>query len=114
MGVSDSAARIDVAIEELRLDGFAVGDHFRIADAVKRELTRLITEQGLGGRASQPAKDSARDLPLQHSRVEPLGGRSTVASLDAGSCSIPPGASATTIGDRVGRAVHESLSGKTR
>jgi len=41
-----AASRIDVEIDELALDGFESRDRFRIADAVERELARLLRAKG--------------------------------------------------------------------
>ncbi len=38
---------IEIEIEELILHGFAPGDRVSIGEAVQRELTRLLAEQGL-------------------------------------------------------------------
>ena len=46
----DSRPAIDVRIDELLVHGIDVADRFRIADAVKGELTRILSEQGLPAR----------------------------------------------------------------
>jgi hypothetical protein len=38
---------IELHIEELVLHGFAPGDRHRIGEAVRRELARLLAEQGV-------------------------------------------------------------------
>jgi hypothetical protein len=79
---------VEVRIEELSLDGFAPADRLRIADAVKREIARLITERGMD---------------------QPAGRRSTVAQVDAGSFPVPPNANSEGIGKQVARTVHSTL-----
>jgi hypothetical protein len=41
------AAAIELTVEELVLHGFAAGDRYAIAEAVERELTRLLGGQGV-------------------------------------------------------------------
>jgi len=90
----NAAARsVQVRIGELVLDGFAPADRFRIAEGVRRELTRLIGEQGLGRLA---------------------GLRTNAAVVDAGAFPVGPGANAAAIGRRVGQAVHRELIGRRR
>jgi hypothetical protein len=40
---------VDVHIEELVLRGFALGDRYRIAEAMEQELSRLIADHGVPG-----------------------------------------------------------------
>jgi hypothetical protein len=41
------AVKVTLQIDELVLDGFPAADRHRIADAVERELGRLLAERGL-------------------------------------------------------------------
>lgn len=79
--------RIEVHIEEIVLDGFAPGDRHRIADAVGRELRRLL--------AASPAP--------------PWSGAET-ARLDAGAFDVRPGDGADAIGAGIARRIHRGLS----
>jgi hypothetical protein len=91
MGVN----RVHVQIDELVLDGFAAADRVLIAEGVRQELARLIGVQGSA---------HFRDTPAR------------VASLDAGSFAVTPGANAGDIGRRVAHAVNRELTkgrGKT-
>jgi hypothetical protein len=83
-------ARINVRIGKLVLDGFPGGDQYRIAEGVKRELARLIGEQGLGKLAGSQGK---------------------AAVLDAGSFAVEPGATGGVVGRRVAQSVHRGLAG---
>jgi hypothetical protein len=82
--------RVRVRVGELVLDGFPPGDRFRIAEEVKRELARLIGEQGLG-RLAGPAANAA--------------------VVDAGAFPVTPGGNAGAIGRRVAQSVHRGLTG---
>jgi hypothetical protein len=79
--------KVEIEIEELSLDGFAPADRFRIADSIKRELARLIGEQG------------PKDLASQRS----------LRRLNGGSFQVAPGASAEGVGGQVAHAVHGGL-----
>ena len=80
---------VELHVEELVLDGFEPGDRYRIAQALQRELTRLFTAQGVPAGMAQ-------------------GGE--MASLDAGTFEMRPGAKAGTIGAHVAQAVYGGLS----
>ncbi len=82
-------ARVELHIEELVLYGLAPADRHRLAEAVRRELTRLLTEQGVPPRLSR-------------------GGE--VTQLDGGSFHAEPGLRAEAAGARVARAVYGGLS----
>ena len=96
MGVKEEArsqkpeARIKVRIGELVLDGFPAGDRYRIAEGVKRELARLIGEQGRGKLSGSQGK---------------------AAVLDAGSFEVEAGATGGVVGRRVAQSVHRGLAG---
>ena len=79
--------KLDVRINELVLEGFAPADRFRIANAVRSELARLMGEPG---------------------RKNPVSAR----SIDAGSFQVGITATAEAIGRQVARAVHGGLAGK--
>jgi hypothetical protein len=84
-------SRVEIEIEELSLHGFAPADRFRIADAIKLELARLMTER----------------------RMErPAGSRTRVAKLDAGSFRVAPHANVEGIARQAARAIHGGLVGK--
>jgi hypothetical protein len=93
-GSRNAAGRsVQVRIGELVLDGFAPANRLAIAEGVRRELTRLIGEQGLGRLA---------------------GPRTNAAAVDAGAFPVGPGANAAAIGGRVAQAVHRELMGGRR
>lgn len=76
---------IELHIEELVLHGFAPGDRYRIGEAVKDELVRLLTEQGV---------------------PRTLASDGEVARLDGGAFEVKPGSGAEAIGVQVARAVY--------
>jgi hypothetical protein len=90
VGVKENAAsNFEVTIDELVLTGFAPGDRFCIADAVERELARLLTEKGIPG----------------------LDGNSVaMEGLDAGKFKVAGGARAHGIGRQAAQALHQQLS----
>lgn len=61
--------RVDLRIDELVLDGVAARDRHRVADAIERELARLIADRGL-----PPALRSA-DEPRAPAIVVTAGAR---------------------------------------
>ncbi len=81
---------VELIIERLVLPPVVAGDRFRIAEAVQRELTRLLAEQG---------------VPASLAR----GGN--VPSLDAGA--PPPTAAhpADGFGTRLAEAIYKGLGG---
>jgi hypothetical protein len=90
VGVKEKAAtNFEVTIDELVLTGFAPGDRFHIADAVERELARLLTERGIPG----------------------LDGKSVaMEGLDAGKFKVAGGARAAGIGRQAAQLLHQQLS----
>jgi hypothetical protein len=84
-------SKVEIEIEQLSLDGFAPADRFRIADAIKRELSRLMTERGM---------------------ERPAGSRARVAKVDAGSFRVAPHASVESVARQAARAIHGGLVGK--
>ncbi len=79
---------IELHIEELVLHGFAGSDSQIVGEAVKSELSRLFTEQGVPPSLEQ-------------------GGR--IDSLKGGDLKLTPGSNAEVIGARVARAVYGGL-----
>ncbi len=79
---------VELHIEELVLHGFAPGDRHEIAAAIERELARLLATGDL---------------------ADGLRQRGSRAAVDAGSFSLPPGASPGAVGERVAGAVYEGL-----
>lgn len=79
----------ELRIDELVLTGFSTRDRFHIADALERELARLLTEKGIAG--------------LDGSPIELEG-------LDAGKFKVEPGARPHLIGRQAARALHGQLS----
>jgi hypothetical protein len=79
---------IEIHIEELVLDGFEQADRHRIAEAAKRELTRLFTERG---------------IPPSLAR----GGE--INRLEGGTFQTAPASGPETIGAKVARAVYGGL-----
>lgn len=79
---------LDLNIEELVLNGFPGLDRDRIMQAVRAELERLISEEG---------------VPAAFSR----GGE--VARLDGGSFEAEPGSSPEEIGTQVARSLYGGL-----
>lgn len=80
---------VELHIEELVLHGFAQRDRYLIAEAVERELARLLAEQG------------APQLNTGHQ---------SLARLDAGTFTIAPQASAEQTGAQVAQAIYRGLS----
>ncbi len=81
--------KVEVHIEELVLHGFPRADRRRIAAALQRELTRLISEQGVP-RHVESGVETAR--------------------LDGGSFEAPASGSPAIVGARVARAVYGGLN----
>lgn len=84
------ASEIELHIEELVLDGFADADRYRIGDMFERELSRLLSEQGV---PSSLAASGVRE------------------HLDAGACRLGAGSTAEQIGAQVAQAVYGGLKG---
>lgn len=80
---------IELHIEELVLHGFEPGDHYRIAQAVEAELTRLFAEQGV-----PPSLVQGGGIP----------------HLDGGTFEAAPGSTAETIGARVAQTLYGGLN----
>jgi hypothetical protein len=82
------AAGVELHIEELVLEGFAASDRHRIGDMIERELSRLLSEQGI---PASLASGQAR------------------AHLDAGACQVAAGSTAEHVGAQVAQAVYGGL-----
>jgi hypothetical protein len=85
--------RIELHIEELVLHGFARGDRYGIADAIERELSRLLAVQ-FTGHAVPPALAHN----IEHAR------------LDAGTVHLAPNSGADAVGVQLAQAVHGGMS----
>ena len=81
-------AHVELYIDELVLRGFAPGDPYRLGQAVERELTRLLAEEGAPTWLAE-------------------GGE--VAALDGGTFEVAPGAKAEAVAAQVARAVYGGL-----
>ena len=79
---------IDLRIDQLVLAGIPHGERFRIADAMNRELTRILSARGL--------PSTLRNLPA-HDR------------LDGGSIALQQTASGEEMGHLIGRAVYQGM-----
>jgi hypothetical protein len=84
-----NSSKVEIYIEELVLQGFSPKDRYQIAEAMERELGRLLAERSL-------------PPPLIH------GGE--VERLDGGSFEIAPSSKAEAIGTQVAQAVYRGLS----
>ena len=84
-----SEETVTLQIEELVLHGFAPGDRYRIADAVEREMGRLLAERGVP--------------------VEWASTGSPVDSLNADSFEIVAGARPERIGTQIAEAIYGSF-----
>jgi hypothetical protein len=82
------ARSVDLQINELILHGFSVADRHTIGEAVERELTRLLTEQGV-------------PPTLLH--------ENETAELDGGLLDADPTSNPDAIGAGVARAIYGGL-----
>jgi hypothetical protein len=82
-------SRLDLRIDELVLNGFKSVDHRRLGEALEGELTRLVRERGL--------PQGARH-------------RHQADSVDGGTVTLRPEATAEAIGVAIARAVYGGLS----
>lgn len=81
--------KIDLHIEKLVLHGFADGDRYRIAEAVERELARLLAEKGV---------------------PQSLAEGGVIDRLDGGEFKVTHGSRPEATGAQVARAVYGGLS----
>ena len=84
---------IKLHIEELVLHSFAPNDRYAIADAVERELSRLLAEDFMNA-----------GLPRS------LADNSGQPRLDAGNFQVSPGSKAGSIGNQIAQAVHGGIT----
>jgi hypothetical protein len=80
---------IELHIEELLLHGFEQKDHAAIGNAVRGELERLLTRNGL---------------------PEGFGGAEHRATLDGGSFSVAPGAHPGAVGREIARSIYRGMT----
>lgn len=80
---------IDLHIDKLVLHGFSPHDRHRIGGAVERQLTRILSEQGI------PSS-------LPHGREH--------SHLDGGKFNAVPNAKAEVIGSQVAQSVYKSMN----
>ncbi len=80
---------IKLNIEKLVLHGFSPTDRHRIGAAVERQLTQMLTEQGMPATLSQ-------------------GG--DMSHINGGTFNAAPNAKADTIGTQVAQSVYSGLS----
>ncbi len=80
---------IELHIEELTLHGFAPGDRHLVADAMKQELIRLLSEQGLPSPTLQDEQ---------------------FATLDGGDLNVGAGMKPKGVGTQVAGAVFGELT----
>jgi hypothetical protein len=80
--------RLELRIEELVLHGFAPGDRYRIAEAMERELTHLLSTQGMSPR---------------------FGSDGAVVRMDDGSFEMAPDSRPDTVGVQVAQAIYREM-----
>ncbi|MFP4599397.1 MAG: hypothetical protein ACLFVJ_14155 [Persicimonas sp.] len=87
------APQITLRIDEIVLDGVSPADWRRIEDALRRELERLITEEGLPEGAEHSAE---------------------IDALDAGDVELGGGLLPDQIGRQLARSLYDELAGGGR
>ena len=87
------ASNINLHIEELVLHGFAPGHRYTIADAVERELSRLLSED-----FADPGYSTL------------LTSNTGATGLDAGAFQVDPRSQTKSIGTQIAQAVHGELT----
>jgi hypothetical protein len=85
-----SSPSIELRIDRLVLEAVPAGDRYRIADAVQRELTRLVVERNV------PAASPAHQI-----------------RVDAGTIHIASGMRASVVGERIAHAIHGGIIAAT-
>jgi hypothetical protein len=88
-GDKQSRLSIDLRIDRLVLAGIPAGERFRIADAMNRELTRILSEQGF--------PFASHDSTVRE-------------HLDGGDISLERNGSSETLGNLVAQAVYRGIS----
>ncbi len=81
-------SNVNLHIDELVLVDYSTGERHQIGEAVRLELTRLLSEQGV---------------------PQPLTRGGAMASLDGGAFEVAPGSTARVIGTRVALQVYARL-----
>jgi hypothetical protein len=79
---------VNLHIDALVLDGFSPGDRYRIGEAVRLELARLLSEQGV---------------------PRPLTRGGALTRLDGGAFEAAPDSRAEVMGARVAQQTYEGL-----
>ena len=112
-GATRRTSRIEVEIGELVLDGFERVDGDRVAEAFRRELSRLVREYGvpladdLGGGGGRGAAGADRG----HSGDEQgTGTPELTLDLLAGLPPLPYTVSSARLGTELARSVHAGLT----
>ncbi len=80
---------IELNINELILHGFSPHDRYRIGEAVERQLTQMLTEQGMPASLFQGG-----DMP----------------HINGGTFNVSPNAPAETVGTQVAQSVYKNIS----
>jgi hypothetical protein len=88
---------LDVRIDELVLHGFGHADRYAVAEAVERELTRLLREEATPHGWFGTAADG-RQVALHH--------------FDAGAFELPQDAGPRTMGIHLAQAIHSGLAAR--
>jgi hypothetical protein len=85
---SGQSSSVDLQINEVVLEGFDPADRYRIGEAMKRELTSLISEG---------------EAPFARS------GNLEIEELDAGEINLTPGSSAEAAGLQLAQVIYGNL-----
>ncbi len=80
---------IEINIQELILHGFPPADRYKIAEAVRSELARMIVDKGFPQNLSQGTE---------------------IPSIDGGSFNMSKNMNAQTIGNHIARSVYGGLT----
>jgi len=84
-----SPRSIDLNIDELVLNGFAIADRYAIGNAFERELSRLFTEQGI---------------------PQALSENFEIGDIQGSALALERGLDAETIGSELARSVYRGLT----
>jgi hypothetical protein len=87
-----SSPSIEFRIDRLLLEGVPPGDRYRIAEAVQRELTRLLMEHEVPASSPSPAHQ---------------------VRVDAGTIHITSGMRTTVVGEKIAHAIHGGVGAAT-
>lgn len=83
-----SNKHVEIGIDKLVLEGFAIEDGERIRGAVERELTRLLVEQGLAGGVTESYD---------------------IAGMKGEQIAMEPGANVAPGGKQIARAIYGAI-----